>query len=129
MPTAAATGRIDQVDQGEVAIGFDPQIRTAHGFFLSYGPVQGYGQVGPQTLAGHFQDVVGAGLTRRRLQVHAGAAMQIEDIAAAVDERPGRGNLLQKGLFGQFAQRQFAGCWPSCRCPAGCTASVAANGA
>ncbi len=100
-----------QVDRGEVAVGFDPQARAAHGLLVRRGFVQGRGQVAPQPFAGHLQDVVDAGLARGRFQVQAGAAVQIEDVALAVDQRAGRGDLLQQRLFGQLAQRQFSsGC-------------------
>ena len=69
--------------------------------------MQGRGQFAPQPFAGHLQDVVDAGLARGRLQVHPGAAVEVEDVALAVDQRGGRGDLLQQRLFGQFAQRQF----------------------
>ena len=39
----------------------------------------------------------------------AGAAVQVEDVALAVDERAGRGDLLQERPFGQLAQRRFSG--------------------
>ena len=107
-----------QVDRGEVAVGFDAQARAAHDLFVCRGLVQGRGQVAPQSFAGHLQDVVDAGLARGRFQVHPGAAVEVEDVALAVDERAGRGDLLQQRLFGQFAQRQFPGDRPSCRRPA-----------
>ncbi len=69
--------------------------------------VQGDSEVLPQPFAGHSQDIVDAGLARSRLQIHPGATVQIEDVALPVDQRTGRGELLQEGLFGQLAQRQF----------------------
>ena len=50
--------------------------------FGRHGFVQGGGQVAPQPFAGHLQDVH-AGLARGRFQVHAGAAVEVEDVAAA----------------------------------------------
>ena len=78
-----------QVDCGEFAVGFDSEARMAHGFFAQRGFVQGCGQVVPQSLAGHLQDVADAGLTRGRLQIHPGAAVQVEDVAVLVYKRAG----------------------------------------
>ena len=71
--------------------------------------MQGRGQVLAQPFTGHLQDVVDAGLARSRFQVKSGAAVQIKDIALAIDERSDRGDLFQQRLFGQLAQRQFTG--------------------
>ncbi len=89
--------------------------------------MQGHGQFAPQSFAGHLQDVVDSGFAGGRLQVQPGAAMKVEDVALAVDERAGRGDLLQQRLFGQLAQRQFHG---ECRFPAarGSAASIAVMG-
>ena len=117
-----------QVDRGEVAVGFDAQARAAHDLLCPRGFVQGRGQVAPQSFAGHLQDVVDAGLARGRFQVQAGAAVEVEDVALAVDERAGRGDLLQQRLFGQLAQRQFPEGMPSCRRPVGAAASMRRHG-
>ena len=69
--------------------------------------MQGGGQIPPQPFAGHLQDVH-AGLARGRFQVLAGAAVEVEDVAALVDQRTGRGVLLQQRPFGQLAQRKLA---------------------
>ena len=96
-----------QIDGGEVAVGFDPQPRVAHRLSAGHGFVQGGGQLPPQPFAGHLQDVH-AGLARGRFQVQAGAAVEVEDVAALVDERADRGVLLQQRPFGQLAQLELA---------------------
>jgi hypothetical protein len=106
-----------QVDGGEVAVGFDPQSRAAHGFPGPRGFVQGRGQVAPQPFPGHLQDVVDAALAGGGLQVHAGAAVEVEDVALGVDQGPGLDDLLQQACSvssrsGSFpgTGRLFGGC-------------------
>ena len=82
-----------------------PGWRT--GSLMRHSFVQGGGQIAPQPFAGHLQDVH-AGLARGRFQVLAGAAVKVEDVAAFVDERAGRGVLLQQRPFGQLAQWELA---------------------
>ena len=97
----------------------------AHRLFERHRFVQGDGQVRPQPFTGHLQDVH-AGLTRGRFQVLAGAAVEVEDVAAFVDQRAGRGVLLQQRPFGQLAHRDlaFAG-----RLPGGpCDGSISRQG-
>ena len=105
----SATGRMVRltVVKSPLVLTRRPGQRTIS--LVADGFVQGRGQVAPQSFAGHLQDVVDAGLARGRFQVQAGAAVEVEDVALAVDERAGRGDLLQERLFGQLAQRQFSG--------------------
>ena len=102
-----------QIDRREIAVGFDPQARVAHRLSGGHRFVQGGGQVPPQPFAGHLQDIH-AGLARGRFQVQPGAAVEVEDVAAFVDQRADRGVLLQQRPFGQLAQSElaFAGSLP-----------------
>ena len=84
-----------QVDEGEVAVGFDAQARARHDVFCAHSLVQGGGQVAAQAFARHPQDVADARLARRRLQKHPGTTVQVEDVALGVDERAGRDDLQQ----------------------------------
>ena len=89
----------------------------AHRRFERHRFVQGGGQVRPQPFTGHLQDVH-ASLTRSRFQVLAGAAVQVEDVAAFVNNGAGRGVLLQQRPLGQLAHRDlaFAGRLPGGPC-------------
>ncbi len=98
-----------QVDYCEVPICFDVEARTVHGIFCLGCLVQGHGQVALQPFPGHLQDVVDPCFARSRFQIDAGSAMQVEDVALVVDKHANQGNLLQKRLFGQIAQREFFG--------------------
>jgi hypothetical protein len=89
--------RADRMD-GEVdarirAVGLDLQPRHPHRLARGCRLVQGRGQAGTQALARHLHDVVDAGLAGRRLQEQTGAPVQVEDVAAGVDQRAGRGDL------------------------------------
>ena len=66
--------------------------------------MQGDGQIGPQSFAGHFQDVIVVCPPRRKFQVHPGAAVQIEDVSRSVDEYTCLDDLPQQRLFSQFLQ-------------------------
>ena len=78
---ASAVDRPDlEIHAGEIAVGLDAQTGMDHRFFFRRRFAQGGGQAGTQSLAGHFQDVQ-ASLARRRLQILAGASMQVQDIA------------------------------------------------
>ena len=103
----AVTGRTvrSTVVKSPLVLTRSPGWRT--GSLLRHGFVQGGGQLPPQPFAGHLQDVH-AGLARGRFQVPAGAAVEVEDVAALVDERADRGVLLQQRPFGQLAQRELA---------------------
>ena len=92
----------------EVAVGFDPQARVAHRRLCCAAALcRAVVNSAPQPFAGHLQDVH-AGLARGRFQVLAGAAVEVEDVAALVDQRPGWSVLLQQRPFGQLAHRQLA---------------------
>ena len=69
--------------------------------------MQRHGQFPLQTLSGHFQNVVDACITRSRFEVEARAAMQVKNVAMAIDQRTHGCHLLQQGALGQFAHRQF----------------------
>ena len=71
--------------------------------------MEGGNQARPQSVAGHFQDVVDARLARSELQIHPGAAVQVEDVAPAVDQCARRSDLLQERLLGELAQRHLGG--------------------
>ncbi len=86
-------GADGQVGRGEIAVGLDQQPDAAHLLPGSGSLVQGGGQFAAQPFPGHLQDIVDSGLTRGRFQIHAGAAVEIEDIAVAVDQGAGRGDL------------------------------------
>jgi hypothetical protein len=70
---------------------------------LSATRAQGDGQVALQAFTGHFQDIADAHFARSRLQIPTGAAMQIQQIASAIDQHRRRSDLLQNYLFGQLA--------------------------
>jgi hypothetical protein len=70
---------------------------TARGFG------QGHAEFEPQPFAGHSEDVVDARFARRRLEVSAGATVQIEDVALPVDQRRGHADLFEQRLFGDIA--------------------------
>ena len=70
-----------------MAIGFDAQTRAVHHLPGADRLMQGLGQIAAQAFAGHFQDIADARRARGRLQVHAGAAVQVKDVALIVDER------------------------------------------
>ena len=96
-----------EIDTREVAVGLDLQTRATHDLVGAGRLVQGRGQIATQAFAGHLQDVADAGLAVGGFQVHAGASVQVQDVALAVDQRAVRGQLAQQGLFGQVAQGQF----------------------
>lgn len=96
-------------DRGEVAVGFHPQVGVAHRRLRQADLVQGPGQLPPQAFPRHFQDIDDADRAGSGLQILASAAVQIQDVALAIHQRGGRDDLLQQGLFGQFAQRRRAG--------------------
>ena len=91
-------------------IGFNPQARAVHPLFGQHRMVQGFGKFAPQAFARHFQNVVDARVALRRLQVQAGAAVQVQNIARAVDQCRHRGDLRQQSLLRQFAQRHLGFC-------------------
>ena len=70
-----------RLNRSQVAVGFDAQSRLAHGSLVFTALFQAPGQFAPQAGAGHLQDVADAGLAQGRLEVLAGAAMQVENIA------------------------------------------------
>ena len=74
--------------------------------------MQGCGQGPPQSFAGHLQDTADAAFTRGRLKEQAGTAVEIEDLALAVDKRARQRDMLQQLPFGQFAQRYYPGSLP-----------------
>ena len=80
------------------------RLGTAHGLVVRRGLVQGRGQFVPQSFAGHLEDVTDPHFARSRFQVQAGAAVEIKDVALAIDERADRDKLLQKRAFGQLPQ-------------------------
>ena len=90
-----------------MAVGLDVQAKQAHALPAAGGLVQGGGQFPLEPFARHLQDVVDASVARCGLQVHAGAPVQVQNVAQAVDQCCHRGHLLQQRLFGQFAQRHF----------------------
>ena len=94
-----------QINRREVAIGLDAQTRCAHDILAGCGLVQAHREVATQTFTRHFQNVVDAGLALRRLQVHAGAPVQVKYVSLAIDQRRGQRELLQQGLLGKLAQR------------------------
>jgi len=98
-----------------VAVGLDAHTLGVHRAAAAGGLVQGDGEVAAQAFTRHFQDVVDAGHAGRGLQVHAGAAMQVKNVAAAIDQRRHLVHVLQQGLLGQFAQRLCGrrGCFAS----------------
>ena len=83
-------------------IGFDPQARAVHPRLGQHRVVQRFGELRLQAFARHFQNIVDARIALGRLQVQAGAPVQVQNIAHAVDQGRHRGDLRQKGLFGQF---------------------------
>ena len=88
-----------------VAVGFDAQ---SHGLHHLTGPSDGFqggGQLVAQSLAGHVEDIADACFARRRFQKHPAAAVNIENVAVAIDENANCGTLLEKRLLGEVAQR------------------------
>ena len=92
-----------------MAVGLHVQAGRASGFLGFHRLVEGGNQARPQSVAGHFQDVVDARLARSELQIHPGAAVQVEDVAPAVDQCARRSDLLQERLLGELAQRHLGG--------------------
>ena len=88
-----------------MAVGLDPQVQAADDLPLGRSLVEGGRQGLPQAFPGHVQDVVDAGLARPQFQIQAAVAMDVEDIALAVDEGAGRRELIQQPLLGQVAER------------------------
>ena len=79
-----------QIGSDEVAIGANAQRRVADQFSIGRCFVQGGGQLPPQPVAGHRQNI----LPRHHLgglQIFAGAANNVQDIAASIDENARRG--------------------------------------
>ena len=75
---------------------------------LAGGPAQGRGQVNPQTLARHFQDVQ-ARLAGRRFEVIPRAPVDVKDVAPVVDDDTGRGIAIEEGLFEQGRELRLLG--------------------
>ena len=75
---------------------------------LAGGPAQGRGQVNPQALARHVQDVQ-ARLAGRRFEVIPRAPVDVEDVTPVVDDDTGRGIAIQEGLFEQDRELQLLG--------------------
>ena len=92
-----------------MAVGFHAQTGGLHGFFCFHGFAQGHGQLLPQALAGHLENVADARLALGRLEEHPAAPVEIEDVAVASDQRGRRDDLLQERLFGQLAQGHLHG--------------------
>ena len=85
----------------------------AHAFMddrgvLAGGPAQGGGEVNPQALARHVQDVQ-ARLAGGRFEVIPGAPVDVEDVTPVVDDDTGRGIAIQQGLFEQDRELQLLG--------------------
>ena len=90
-----------------LAIDLDARARAASDASGGHRIAQRQRQIFAQPFARHLENVVHSTFSGRRFQVLSGAAMDVEDVAAAADQRPGRGNLLQQSLLSQFAQRHF----------------------
>ena len=65
------------------------------------------GQRGAQSFAGHFEDVAHAGFAGGRFEVEAGASVEVENVAALVDQRADQRGVGEEFAFGQFAHGGF----------------------
>ena len=96
-----------QVDQRVVPVGFNVQAHHRHFLAQAHRLVQRGGQITAQAFAGHFQHIADTGLAWGRLQVHAGAPMQVKNVTMAIDQRRHGRELLQQGLLGEFTHGEF----------------------
>jgi hypothetical protein len=62
------------------------------------------GELAAQALAGHLEDIVDAHRAWAGLEKHAGAAVQIEDVAVGIDQRADGDDLCKQGPLGHLAQ-------------------------
>ena len=101
---SARQGMDAQVDPREVTIGPDLKAGAAHRLAGPCGRVESCDQLAAQALPSHLQDVGEADLAGGQLQEGPRAAVQVQDVALAVDEGTRRGGLLQEGVLRQVAQ-------------------------
>ena len=81
----------------------------AHDFGAMRGFVQGGGEGGAQSFAGHLEDVADAGFAGGRFEVETGAAVEIEDVALGVDQCADQAGVGEQLALGEFADRYFGG--------------------
>ena len=92
-----------QVDEGEVAVGLDPEMLEADRIVGGQRLAEAGRQLAFEPGAGHV-DEPGAGLAGRRLEVAAGPAVEVEHVALGVDDDAGRRVALQERALGQIAR-------------------------
>ena len=87
-----------------MTVGPDLKARAGHRLSGPCSPVERHDQLAAQALPGHLQDVGEANLAGGQLQEGPRAAVQIQDVALAVDQGSRRAGLLQEGLLRQLPQ-------------------------
>ena len=97
-------------DRAHGEIGFEGMhiARDAHARDVDCGGTfgrfaQGRGQGGAQAFAGHLEDIAHAGFAGRRLEIESGASVQVENIAAGVDQRADHRGVGEEFSLGHFA--------------------------
>ena len=89
-----------QVDGGVAAVGFYTQAGAVYRITDDRGLPQTSRKFEPQSLAGHPENIACAGFPRGRFQIPPGTAMEVENVAAFIDEGGGGNDFLQERGFG-----------------------------
>ena len=97
-----------QVDLCEVFLSFDPDRWLSHKGLGGGTLAQGAGERGAQAFARHGQHIGHTRFAAGVLQVHAGAPIQIQNIAGSRHQCCSGCNLGQQRLLNDLAQRYFA---------------------